>query len=64
MGDSFFEKESEGFENLICLVGPAVSKKNENFRNAIGVKERLAITLIFPANGGSYHRVVCHLCKA
>ena len=38
-------KSSEGFEDSICLVGPAVNTKNKNFRNAIVVKERLAITL-------------------
>ena len=41
----YFRISNEDFENFICLVGPAVDKKNTNFRNAIGVKERLAITL-------------------
>lgn len=27
--------------NFVCLVGPAVNKKNSNFRNAISVKEHL-----------------------
>jgi hypothetical protein len=39
---------------LICLVGPAVQKKNTNFRYAIGVTELLATTLRFLATGDSY----------
>jgi hypothetical protein len=48
---------SEDFENLVCLVGLAVQKKNTNFRHAIGVTECLAITLRFLATGDSYHSV-------
>ena len=50
-----FRMSSENFENLMCLVGPAVQKKNTNFRYSIGVRERLAITLRFLATGDSYH---------
>ena len=46
---------SKDFENLICLVGLAVHKKNTNFRHATSVAEHLAITLRFLANGDSYH---------
>jgi hypothetical protein len=46
----------------MCLVGPAVQKKNTNFRHAIGVTERLAKTLRFLATGDSYHSMR-HLFK-
>jgi hypothetical protein len=55
---NFFRRSSEDFENLICLVGPAVQKININFRHAIGVMERLAITLRFLATGDSYHSMM------
>jgi hypothetical protein len=41
-----------------CLVGPAVQKKNANFRQAIGVTESLAITLRFLATADSYHSMM------
>lgn len=45
---------------LINLVGHRISKKDTNYRNAIPVKELLAITLRFIAtvNGGSYHSLM------
>jgi hypothetical protein len=33
------------FENLVCLVGPAVNKKSTNFGSAITLMECMAITL-------------------
>jgi hypothetical protein len=41
----FFKMTREDFENLICLVGPAVNKKRADVRNAISVTELLAIAL-------------------
>ena len=52
---NFCRMSSEDFENLICLAGPAVHKKNTKFRHAISVTQSLAITLRFLANGDSYH---------
>jgi hypothetical protein len=49
---------NEDFENLVCLVGPAVNQKNTNFRNAISVREGLAMTLRFLTNGDSYYSVM------
>jgi hypothetical protein len=55
---NFFRMSSEDFENLMCLVGPAVQKKNTDFRHAIGVTVRLATTLRFLATGDSYHSMM------
>jgi len=43
----------EIFENLARHFGPAVNKHNTKCRHASSVKERLAITLRFPATGGA-----------
>nr|CAH7723203.1 unnamed protein product [Callosobruchus chinensis] len=42
---------SEDFEILINLIGPKVEKKNTRCREAIPIKERLAITMRFLATG-------------
>jgi len=39
------------FEYLINLSGENISKKDTNFRKAIPVKQRLAVTLRFLATG-------------
>ena len=49
---------TEDFENLICLIGPAIHKQNTNWRTAISVTERLALTLRFLATGDSYHSMM------
>nr|CAH7734679.1 unnamed protein product [Callosobruchus chinensis] len=45
---------SEDFEILINLIGPKLEKKNTRFREAIPIKERLAITMRFLATGYFY----------
>lgn len=55
---NFLRMSSENFEDLIQVVGPAIYKRNTNYRNAISVEERLAITLRFLATGDSYHSLM------
>ena len=54
----FFRMSQEDFENLVCLSGPAVNKKNTNFGNAISVMECLEITLKSLAAGDLYHSIM------
>lgn len=42
------------FQILLNLVGPKTKKMDTNFRKAITVEERLALTLRFLATGDSY----------
>jgi hypothetical protein len=35
----YFRMSSEDFQNFICLVGPAVTKKKTNFRDPISVTD-------------------------
>lgn len=42
------------FEYLLNLVGPKIAKRNTNYRDAIPLHERLAVTLRFLATGDSY----------
>lgn len=38
---------SSEFENLLNLIGPKISKRDTNWRKAIPINERFAITLRF-----------------
>lgn len=55
---NFLRMSSEDFENLICLIGPAIKKEDTNWRRAISITERLSITLRFLATGDSYHSLM------
>jgi len=55
---NFLRMSSQDFENLICLVGLAIKKKNTNWRSPISVTERLTLTLRFLATGDSYHSLM------
>lgn len=55
---NFLRMSSTDFENLLCLIGPIISKNNTNYRDSIPAQERFAITLRFLATGDSYHSLM------
>lgn len=55
---NFTRISSNDFEFLITLIGPKICKKNTNYRDAISVKDRLAVTLRFLATGDSYQSLM------
>lgn len=59
---NFVRMSSTDFENLINLIGAKIYKQNTNYRDAISVNDRLAITLRFLATGDSYQSLM-YLCK-
>ncbi|CAH2003850.1 unnamed protein product [Acanthoscelides obtectus] len=55
---NFVRISSADFEYLIQLVGPNIFKQNTNYRDAISVTDRLAITLRFLATGDSFQSLM------
>lgn len=51
----FVRMSSSDFEHLIGLVGPKIAGNDTNYRAAITVPEKLAVTLRFLATGCSYN---------
>lgn len=51
---NFLRMSSSDFEFLIVKVGPRICKLDTNYRKAIPVQEKLAVTLRFLASGDSY----------
>ncbi|XP_011859024.1 PREDICTED: uncharacterized protein LOC105556537 [Vollenhovia emeryi] len=51
---NFARMTSFDFEYLINKIGHKIGRKDTTFRNAIPVRERLAVTLRFLASGDSY----------
>ena len=51
---NFTRMSSTDFELLTNLLGPKIAKKNTNYREAISVKARLALTLRYLATGDSF----------
>lgn len=50
----FCRLSTKDFEYLLNLVGPIISKRDTNYRDAVPPHERLAVTLRFLATGDSY----------
>jgi hypothetical protein len=46
------------FEYLVKLVGPKIARRHTNYRKAISVPKRLALTLRFFATGDSFDSVM------
>ncbi|CAH1970881.1 unnamed protein product [Acanthoscelides obtectus] len=55
---NFVRISSADSEYLIQLVGPKIFKQNTNYRDAISVTDRLAITLRFLATGDSFQSLM------
>uniref|UniRef100_A0A1B6KX11 Transposase Helix-turn-helix domain-containing protein n=1 Tax=Graphocephala atropunctata TaxID=36148 RepID=A0A1B6KX11_9HEMI len=51
---NFLRMTSEDFEYIIGMIGHKIERKNTTFRDAIPVREKLAVTLRFLASGDSY----------
>ena len=55
---------TDAFDHLAQLLQPVIQKQNTNFRQPICVKERLAVTLRYPASGDPRHHSVGHIVLA
>ena len=51
---NFLRMDKESFYELLSKVGPIISKKDTNMRQAISVEERLIATLRFLSTGRNY----------
>ena len=51
---NFVCMSTQDFEHLVSLISQKVRKKDTTFREAVTVRERLAVTLRFFATGDSY----------
>ncbi|XP_039281609.1 uncharacterized protein LOC120350804 [Nilaparvata lugens] len=51
---NFVRMTSEDFEYITLMIGHKISKMDTNYRKAISVTEKLAVTLRFLATGDSY----------
>lgn len=52
--ENFCRMSAEDFEHLLNKIGPNISKRDTNMRQAIPAKDRLAVTLRFLATGDSF----------
>lgn len=51
---NFLRMASCDFEYLVSMIGHKIARQDTNFRKAIPVREKLAVTLRFLATGDSY----------
>lgn len=51
---NFLRMTSSDFEYLISMIGHKIKKRDTNYRKAVPVQEKLAVTLRFLATGDSY----------
>lgn len=54
---TYFRMSTDQFDELVTLLTPVIQKKNTNYRRAICVGERLAITLRYLATGDAFTTV-------
>ena len=69
----YFRMRPQRFDQLLAIVGPALTRQRTNFRSPISPGERLAVTLRFLATGDSMqtiafsyrlgHSTVCNIIE-